>query len=143
MPLKIKIQLYREQFEHHDYTNFFVFASANCPDDINMDFYICILDNLISEFSTRFDATEYFDCYQICSQYISDPYTCSIQNLILLSQQFLVPFSVIQNELIELHAETSIKSKSIIDLWKNYSNYSNLQMMAARILSFFSSTYCY
>ena len=45
------------------------------------------------------------------------------------------------NELIELQAKTSIKSKSIIDLWKNYSNYSNLQMMAARILSFFSSTY--
>ena len=40
-----------------------------------MDFYICILDKLISEFSTRFDAAVYFDFYQICSQYISDPYT--------------------------------------------------------------------
>ena len=36
---------------------------------INMDFYVCILDNLTSEFFTRFDAGEYFDFYQNCSQY--------------------------------------------------------------------------
>ena len=46
------------------------------------------------------------------------------------------------NQATALQAETSIKSKSIIDLWKHYSNYSNIQMMAARILLFFSSTYC-
>ena len=66
-----------------------------------MDFYICILDKLISEVSTRFDVTEYFDFSQICSQYISDPYTFPIQNLNSLSQQFSILFSVIQNELIE------------------------------------------
>ena len=49
---QIKIQLYREQFENHDYTNFSVFGSADCLADINMDFYICILDKLIFEFST-------------------------------------------------------------------------------------------
>ena len=72
----------------------------------------------------------------------SDPYTFPIQNLNSLSEQFSIPPSLIQNELIELQAETSIKSKSIIDLWKNYSNYFNLQMIAARILLFSFSTYC-
>ena len=115
-------------------------SSADCPADINIDFYICILDKLISEFSTRFDAGEYFDFYQNCSQYI--PYTFPIHNLNSLSQQFLIALSLLQNELIELQSETSIKSKSIIDLWKYCTNYPNLQMMAARILSFFSSTYC-
>lgn len=37
---KIKIQLYRDQFENHDSTNFSVFDSTNCPADLNMDFYI-------------------------------------------------------------------------------------------------------
>ena len=49
-----------------------------------MDFYICILDNLILEFSTRLDAAEYFYFYQICLQYISDPYTFPIQNVVTL-----------------------------------------------------------
>ena len=121
----------------------FLYLKAQiCPADINMDFYICILDKLISEFSTRFDAGEYFDFDQNCSQYISDPYTFPIKNLNSLSQQFSIALSLLQNELIELQSETSIKSKSIIDLWKNCINYPNLQMMAARILSFFSSTYC-
>ena len=48
-------------------------------------------------------------------------------------------FKLIKNELIELQAETSIKSN---DLWKNYYNYFNFKMIAARIISFFSSTYC-
>ena len=91
-----------------------------------MDFYICTLDKIISEFSSRFDAAEYFDFNQICSQYISDPYTFPIQNLNLLSEQFSILLSLIQNEVIKLQAETSIKPKSIIDLWKNYSNYFNL-----------------
>ena len=91
----IKIQLYREQFENHDYKNCSVFASANCPDDIDMDFSICILGKLISEFATRFDSAEYFDFYHICSQYISDPFTFFIQNLNLLSHQFSIPLSVI------------------------------------------------
>ena len=75
-----------------------------------MDFYICILDNLISEFSTRFDVGEYFDFYQNCSQYISDPYTFPIQNLNSLSQQFSIALSLLQKDLIELQSETSIKS---------------------------------
>ena len=124
-----------------------VFASANCPvcpDDINMDFYICILDKLTSEFSIKLDWAEYFDFYHICSQYISDPYTAYSKFKLTISTIWTIfdnSFSK-SNKLIELQAETSIKSNSIIDLWKNYSNYFNFQMMAARILSFFSSTYC-
>ena len=81
-----------------------------------MDLYICNLENLIFEFSTRFEADEYFDFYQNCSQYIFDFYTIPISNLNLLSQQFSIAISLLQNKLIKLKSEASIKSKSIIDL---------------------------
>ena len=136
-----KLLLYKNQFENNDYTNFPSFSKASAPEELDMGFFINIFDKLIEEFNSRFedDLTEFF---QTCSQFVSDPYSFPVEKLNIFREKFNISLSSMQNELIELQSESIAKSKSILEMWKNFKNYPFLQKVSAKIFSFFSSTYC-
>ena len=52
---KSKLALYRAQFENYDYSHFENFKKCDMPENFRIEFYLLILDNIIDDFSQRFD----------------------------------------------------------------------------------------
>ena len=67
----------------------------------------------------------------------------NVEDLKILSNQFSISLSDLQNELVELQSETVLivpKELLLISYWKNL-KFVNLRLLAAKILSIFSTTY--
>lgn len=134
-----KLNIYREQFENFDFTNFPKFCNAIVQPDLSLIFYLNIFDKLIEEFNTRF-STPQFQIFQLASQFYLDPFHFDLNNLKQLCDNFSVNFAESQNELIELQSEIILNRLSILEQWKLIKYY-NLKLLSKKILCSFGSTY--
>ena len=85
----------------------------------------------------------YNECFQIIKTFLSDPNSFNVEDLKILSNQFSISLSDLQNELVELKSETVLivpKELLLISYWKIL-KFVNLRLLAAKILSIFSITY--
>ena len=66
-----KLEIFKDQFENHNITNFSSFIKCKFTGGFNMEFFIQILDSLLLEFNYRFD-NDLTDFFQNCSSILTD-----------------------------------------------------------------------
>ena len=109
--------------------------------NFDLELFISAIDALIKNFSIRFDS-DTMSVFRLSSHFLSDPNSFNVEDLKILSNQFSVSLSDLQNELVELQSETVLivpKELLLISYWKNL-KFVNLRLLAAKILSIFSIT---
>ena len=137
---KSKLAFYRAQLENYDYSHFVNFSKCEMPDNFRIEFYLMIIDNIIDDFSERFDK-ESMQLFHLASQFIRNPITFPLDSLLLLSVSFSIDLPTIQDELIELQAEHfELLNNDFILFWRSI-NKPSVKLLASRILSLFASTY--
>ena len=137
-----KLALFREQLLKKDFINFPTFGNSLINKDFDLENIIGVIDALIKNFSKRFDS-DTMNVFRLSSHFISHPNLFTLEDLQILSNHFLFSLSALQNEFLELQSEAvlSVPNESeLISYWKNL-KYVNLRLLAAKILSIFSTTY--
>lgn len=135
-----KLILFREQLENSDYTQFSLLANEDFPPEFEFQFFNLVIDLLINDFSERFDSA-HFAIFQLAGRFIYDIYHFSIDDLCILALNFKCNLKLLQTQLIELQSETQYDlTLSPINKWKSI-RYSELRILASKILVCFASTY--
>ena len=110
------------------------------PENFRIEFYLLILDNIIDDFSHRFDQ-ESMQLFHLASKFIRNQITFTLKLLLLLSKPFSINLAPLQDELIELQAEHyELLQNDYIRFWRSIQK-PTIKLLDTRILSLFSSTY--
>lgn len=72
-----KLQIFKEQFQNKDFTNFPSFLKESKTAEFDYNFYISILDAFIDQFSERFDVNS-MQIFKDATAFVSDPMNFSL-----------------------------------------------------------------
>ena len=91
---------------------------SDMPENFRIEFYLLILDNIIDDFSQRFDH-ESMQLFQLASKFIRNPINFTLKSLLLLSKPFSINLAPLQDELIELQTEHyELLNNDYIRFWR-------------------------